>query len=181
LRYISVMAAMQESAPGTVFEAVIVPYRSLSPRALRLLIGTVCALSCGTSTVFWWLGAWPVAGFTGAEILLAILLLRHNARAQRASEVVLLREDAMRVIRTDMNGRREELTLPAAWLNVALEEKPGRVPGLFLVVRGRREEVARSLGEAEKRDLAEALRAALHGWRNPRFDNPQLRGRVTPQ
>ena len=31
-----------------------------------------------------------------------------------------------------------------------------------------------SLGEPEKLDLAEALKAALHRWRNPVFDNPQL-------
>jgi hypothetical protein len=36
-------------------------------------------------------------------------------------------------------------------------------------------EVGASLGEHEKRDLAEALRDALDRWRHPRFDNPQLR------
>jgi len=48
------------------------------------------------------------------------------------------------------------------------------VPRLLLSVRGRSEEVARALGEAAKRDLAAALTRALHRWRNPRFDNPQL-------
>ena len=36
-------------------------------------------------------------------------------------------------------------------------------------------EVGAELGEAEKRDLAEALNLALHRHRNPVFDNPQLR------
>jgi hypothetical protein len=31
------------------------------------------------------------------------------------------------------------------------------------------------LGEDQKRDLAKALRDALHHAHNPRFDNPQLR------
>jgi hypothetical protein len=44
------------------------------------------------------------------------------------------------------------------------------------VARDFSEEVGRCLGEAEKRDLAAALDAALHRWRNPRFDNPQLSG-----
>jgi hypothetical protein len=42
-----------------------------------------------------------------------------------------------------------------------------------------REQVATALGEREKRDLAAALRAALHRYRNPVFDNPQLRGDAT--
>jgi uncharacterized membrane protein len=43
------------------------------------------------------------------------------------------------------------------------------------VNRGRSYEIARQLGEDPKRDLAAALTRALHSWRNPVFDNPQLR------
>ena len=74
-----------------------------------------------------------------------------------------------------MNGRRTEKTFPSDWLNVVLEESPGRVPSLLLSGRGRQEEIGAALGEREKRDLAAALAAALHDWRHPRFDNPQLR------
>ena len=49
------------------------------------------------------------------------------------------------------------------------------MPRLLLATRGVQEEVGRALGEEEKRDLARALRAALHRSRNPVFDNPQLR------
>jgi hypothetical protein len=59
-------------------------------------------------------------------------------------------------------------------LDATLEEPPGRVPRLLLVAHGVREEIATSLGEAEKRDLSTALAQALHQLRNPRFDNPQL-------
>ncbi|MGH7086239.1 MAG: hypothetical protein ACREFN_14745, partial [Acetobacteraceae bacterium] len=50
----------------------------------------------------------------------------------------------------------------------------GRVPGLFLMAHGVNEEVARSLGEEEKRDLATALAAAFERMRHPVFNNPQL-------
>jgi DNA-directed RNA polymerase subunit L len=36
-------------------------------------------------------------------------------------------------------------------------------------------EVAAALGEAEKRDLANALTEALYRVKHPVFDNPQLR------
>ena len=51
------------------------------------------------------------------------------------------------------------------------------MPRLLLVARGVREEIATTLGEAEKRDLWAALRDALHRLRNPTFDNPQLQRR----
>jgi len=79
------------------------------------------------------------------------------------------------VVRTDPEGQKRELNLQPAWLHMSLEERPGRVPALMLTARHIRVEIAHSLGEDEKRDLAGALSEALHRWRNPRFDNPQLR------
>lgn len=162
-------------ANSPVFEAMIVPHRSLSPHGLRVLVGFICLLSGGVSTGLWFAGAWPAVGFYGAEIGLAVALLRWDARRVRASEMLLLSDAGLRVVRTDTRGRRQERVLQAAWLGVALEERPGRVPALWLTNRGRRMEVGAALGEAEKRDLAEALRAALQRWRHPVFDNPQLR------
>ena len=158
----------------TVFEAVITPHRSLSRRGLRLIIAFTCTVSLGVTTMFWWLGAWPVAGFNGAEVLLAVVLLRVHALSARASEFLLLSEAELRVVRTDSQGRKSEQTLPSAWINVFLEERKGRAPGLYLTAHGQRIEVAAALGEPEKRDLAGALKTALHQWRHPVFDNPQL-------
>lgn len=161
------------SAP--VFEAVIVPHRSLSTRGLSVLVGVLCGLSAVISMVLLWLGAWPAVGFCGVEIALAVALLRRHARGNRACELLLLSDEGLRVVRTDVRGRRVERALSPIWLRVMLEERPGRVPALWLHSRGRRMEVAAELGEEEKRQLADALRAALHRWRNPVFDNPQLR------
>ncbi len=159
-----------------LFEAVITPHRSLSAAGLRLLLVAICMLCGLTAMGFWLLGAWPVAGFTGVELLLAAWLFRLNARAARASELLILTPDTLRIIRTDPRGRREEDSLPAAWLGLRLLERPGRVPALLLASRGREEEIARALGETEKRDLQRALATALHRLRHPVFDNPQLRG-----
>jgi uncharacterized membrane protein len=161
---------MGMDAEPCFFEAVIVPHRSLSPRGLRWLIGVICGLSLCTTSVFWWLGAWPIAGFNGVEITAALLLLRHNNRAARATEVLLLTRSALRIIRTSAKGLRTERSVSPGWLRVELEERPGRVPGLFLASHGEREEVGGSLGELEKLDLARALREALRDWRSPRID-----------
>ncbi len=168
------MAFADQAAEATRFEVLIAPHRSLSPRGLRLLIGLICGLCALTAFRFWLIGAWPVIAFSAAEVGLAVLLLRVNASRARASEMILLTDRTLRVVRTTADGRREERVLPPSWLNVTLEETPGRVPRLVLVARGVREEIGATLGEAERRDLARALSAALHGARNPRFNNSQL-------
>jgi uncharacterized membrane protein len=47
--------------------------------------------------------------------------------------------------------------------------------GLALVQRDRRIAIGAYLSEAEKADLAAALREVLAAYRRPSFDNPQLR------
>jgi uncharacterized membrane protein len=158
----------------TVFEALITPHRSLSRRGLHIIIALTCSVSSCVTLLFWWLGAWPIAGFNGAEVLLALVLLRAHARSARASEFLVLTARELCIQRTDSRGRRTEERLPSAWIGVSLEERQGRTPGLYVAAHGTRLEIASALGEPEKRDLARALTEALHRWRHPTFDNPQL-------
>ena len=160
---------------GLLFEAVITPHRSLSRRGVRFLWVALAIAFLVPGLVFWALGAWPVLGFSGVELGLAAGLIQLHARSFRRSETVLVTSSGVRILRYDANGRRTERWLDPAWLRVELEDRPGRVPALMLRARGVTEEIADSLGETEKHDLATALGAALHRWRNPVFDNPQLR------
>jgi uncharacterized membrane protein len=170
---------MSSDMPDTVlFEALIVPHRSLSAAGRRWLMLAMAGL-CGLVALrFWFLGAWPVIGFCGLEGVLAIVLIHLNGRRARASELVMLTADSVRVIRTASSGKRSEATLSSAWLNVALVESAGRVPRLLLGLRAKWLEIGAALGEGEKRALAEALRAALHRARNPVFDCAEA---ITPQ
>jgi uncharacterized membrane protein len=169
------MTHLHEPDEPILFRAEVTPYRSLSARGMRRVVGFICCVSFAVTTLFWRLGAWPIAGFNGAEILLAILLLRTHSASRRQKEELLLSAAGLRVRSTDARGQTEEARLPNTWLNVTLAERPGRVPALVVSARGRQIEVAAQLGEAEKRDLAEALANALHRLQNPVFDNPQLR------
>ena len=173
------MTFMSDTEPDqVVFEAEVTPHRSLSARGLRRVVGAMCFVSLCTTSMFWYLGAWPIAGFNGGEILLAIVLLRTHALSRKQRELLLLSGRSLRVLRTDARGRASEHSLSPGWLNVTLQERPGRVPGLILSARGQRLEVASALGEPEKRDLAAALMDAIHRLKNPVFDNPQLRAEL---
>jgi uncharacterized membrane protein len=156
------------------FEALITPHRSMGPAGLRRLVAFILIVSGAVSTGLYFAGAWPVIGFNGAEITLAILLLRRNARQRDTSERLLLSATGLHIIRTDPHGRQQTRSLQGAWINAVLQERPGRTPALLIVERGRQLEIGTDLGEAEKRDLAQALRNALYRQRNPVFDNPQL-------
>jgi len=169
------MADPDSPTSKLLFEAVIVPHRSLTPRGLVILLATITGMVGLSALRFWLIGAWPVAAFSVVEVGLAIWLIWLNAHSARASELVLLSEHDIRIIRTDPKGRRQERHYSTAWLNVLVEEIPGRVPRVVLAARNVREEIGTVLGELPKRDLAAALSAALYRARNPVFDNSQLR------
>ena len=101
------------TAEPVLFEAVILPHRSLSVRGRAWLIGLICLLGTLTGVRFWLIGAWPVVAFSAAEIGIAVLLLWLNARQARSSELLLLDPTALRIVRTTPAGQREERVLAA--------------------------------------------------------------------
>ena len=165
---------MSARAERPVWEAVIIPHRSLGRTGMRWVVGLLCGASAVISAGLYWAGAWPVVGFNGIEIGLALLLLRHNARRAGTTETLILASDGLRIVRIDPERRRTERVLQPGWLRCVLEERHG-TPALWLVDRGFRMEVGAELAEGEKRDLAAALGRALRQMQAPRFDNPQLR------
>jgi uncharacterized membrane protein len=157
-----------------VFEALIVPHRSLTPRGVALVIGAFLVLSGAVSLRFWLWGAWPVVAFSAFEVPLLVLLLAINQRRARASELIMLDASQLTVVRTDAAGRRKQVALPAAWLRVSLDSTRG-IPRIIASSHGRGCEVGAFLHEPDKVSLFDALQSALHNVRHPRFDNPQLR------
>lgn len=167
-----ISAKADESAP--VFEALIVPYRSLSPRGVVVLIAVLAFLAALVVARFLLIGAWPVVVFSALEVPAVAVLLLINIRRARVSEMILVDGTAVTVIRTDHAGRRSTVSLPSAWLRVDQDTEANR-PRLVLRSRGDVVEVGSFLHEPDRDALRAALAGALNGIRNPKFDNVQLR------
>ena len=167
---------MSAQPDPVLFEAICTPSRSLDRRGMLLVAGAVLLFSLVVGSVFALCGAWPVLGFMGGEALLVLgLMALHRRWAARSMEVLVLTEGSLTIRRTDARGRREALVLDPYWARLRLEERPGRVSLLVLQQRRNSVEIGRLLGEEQKRDLAAALQEALRRYREPVFDNPQLR------
>ncbi len=157
-----------------VFEALIVPHRSLTRKGVIGVVAVLLVLNAVIALRFWLLGAWPVVVFSLAEVPLVVLLLAINLRRARASELIMLDVRQLTVVRIDPAGRRKEVSLPSAWLRIDLDPGLG-IPRILLSSHGRDCEVGAFLHEPDRVSLFNALSDAVHDVRNPRFDNPQLR------
>ena len=149
-------------AEPAIFAAVITPHRSLSSTgflALMLAIGTV---SFTSGMLFLMLGAWPVFGFLGLDVLLIYVAFRANFRAARAYEEVTVTASELTVRKVNHRGGVREWTLNPLWVKLdrSVHAEFG-IERLFLVSQGRWLSIAGFLGPEEKASFAQALSAAL--------------------
>ncbi|MFZ3353403.1 MAG: DUF2244 domain-containing protein [Xanthobacteraceae bacterium] len=146
----------------TIFSAVITPHRSLSPRGFLILMLCLGAVSFVSGVVFVSMGAWPVCGFFGLDVLLVYVAFRANFRAARAYEVVTITASELTVRKVSQRGGVREWTLNPLWVRLEriVHEEFG-IERLFLVSQGGRLSIAGCLGAHEKKSLAKALSAAL--------------------
>ena len=156
-----------------LFHAVLTAQRSLGGRGLAWAAGLLGVLAVISMVMFLVLGAWPVAGFVGAEVGVAVLLLLAHHRAGRAREELTLDEGGLTVARIDWAGHRLEERLPPAWLRVALQPPAGSRAGhIELATHGRTLAVGTFLAPEEQAELAAALERALSLWRAPALGAP---------
>ena len=153
-------------APAIHFATSLVPHRSLSPAGFRWLIGGAIAANLVVGLPMLLLGAWPIMGFMGLDVLLLWLMFKRNYLDARRSETLLLTDRELLVDRVSPNGDREQLRLDAYWLRIDWEEKDER---LVLTSRGNRAVIGRFLAPEERLHVCEQLKAAVAEMRAPRY------------
>jgi len=154
--------AHDASTEPAIFSAVITPHRSLSSTGFLIFMLCISAASFAAGVVFLMLGAWPVFGFLGLDVLLIYWAFRVNFRAARAYEEVRVTPTELVVRKVSQHGKVREWTLNPVWVRLdrIVHEEFG-IERLFLVSHGRRLSIAGFLGPDEKKGFATALAAAL--------------------
>jgi uncharacterized membrane protein len=140
---------------------VLTPHRSLGPRGFRALMIALGGIGLATGLLFLSLGAWPVLGFFGLDVLLVYVAFRLNYRSGRLYEVLDLTPANLVLTRVHPSGRQERFDCNPYWARVNLREWPDGRTALSIVSRGTELAFGAFLTDDERRDLASALREAL--------------------
>jgi uncharacterized membrane protein len=157
----------------TLFSALLTPHRSLSQSGFLLLMGFVCIVSFVAGLIFLSMGAWPVVGFFGLDLLAIYWAFKVNFHRATAYEEIAVTPSALHVRRVTHLGMVSEWSFNPLWvrLDVEAHEEFG-VERLALVSRGRRLGIASFLGADEKQSFAKALTAALNTAKRGVDHNP---------
>jgi len=145
----------------TYFDAVLHPNRSLGERGFVLLMAGLAVLSFVGGIVFVSVGAWPVMGFLGLDVLLIYVAFRASYRTGRLVETVRLTDAALEVRRIDAYGRAAAWRVPPTWAKVDLDNAGEHDCRVVLRSHGESVVLGAFLSPPERKELAEALRAAL--------------------
>jgi uncharacterized membrane protein len=149
-------------ADEPVFSATIMPHRSLGRSGFRLVMTLVCLASVVSSIPFIILGAWPVAGFFGLDLLALYVAFLLNYRDGRGFEEILLTRVELLLRRVSPRGVTREWRFNPLWTK--LDRRTNGefgVERLALVSRGEQVVFAQALSAAEKASFADALSGAL--------------------
>jgi len=162
-----------ESAQPKLFSALLTPHRSLSRTGFLVLMAFLSVVSFAAGFAFLLMGAWPVLGFFGLDVVVVYWAFRINFRHAKATEEISVTPSELRVRRVSHRGHVVEWVLNPLW--VQLDQKTHAEFGiekLYLVSRGRRVSVASFLGAEEKASFAKALSAALQAAKRGPTYNP---------
>ena len=160
-------------AQPELFSALLTPHRSLNRTGFVLVMAFLSVISFAAGVLFLILGAWPVLGFFGLDILAIYVAFKINFRRARASEEIRVTPSELRVRRVSHRGHAVEFVLNPLWvkLDKVAHEEFG-IEKLYLVSRGRSLSIGSFLSPDEKASFANALLGALQAARRGPTHNP---------
>lgn len=150
-----------DSQEDRAFRAVLHPHRSLQPKGFLILMTILCVVSFVAGTAFLLMGAWPVFGFFGLDVLLVYIAFKLNYRAGKAYELIEVTPAVLTITQVAASGRKRSFDFNPYWARVRFSEWPDGRAFLKIASHGKDFEFGRYLNPDEKKDFATALQGAL--------------------
>ncbi len=152
-----------ERGPEPSYSAILRPHRSLDRQGFLVLMAAISVVSFVAGVAFLMIGAWPVFGFFGLDVLLIFWAFKVNYAQTRNYESIELFEDELIVRRVEGRRPPKEWRLQPYWVRVELEtnEDLETCGPLWLTSHGKRLQLGAFLGPDQLQSLAGELKTAL--------------------
>ena len=147
------------------FCAVLEPNPPLSSKATWIIMSALTIFCCVVGFVFLMVGAWPVTGFMGLELLafgIAFSICRSRARVR---ERVAVDHRGMLIERNDPKLGHQAWQFEGHWARASAEREGSRRSCLVVRERGIGHRFGRFLNHDENVSLANAINQALQKYR----------------
>jgi len=160
-------------AEPELFAALLTPHRSLNRTGFVIVMAFLSGVSFATGIAFLMMGAWPVFGFLGLDVLAIYIAFRINFRRAQACEQISVTPSVLRLRRINHRGHVMEWVFNPLWVRLDQEaDDEYGVEHLYLASRGNRVAIGSFLSPDEKASFSKALLAALTAARRGPTYNP---------
>jgi uncharacterized membrane protein len=152
-----------DESNSKVWQATLTPHRSLNRQGFYVLMGLVILVNVIVAGIFVAMGAWPIAGFAGIDVMLVWWAFKVNFADARKLERISITEHELVLERVSEKSAPEQRRFVRRWVRVELEEDREReLIGKLLLISGRtRVAVGEFLAPEERKMLAQALKSAI--------------------
>ena len=150
------------------FQLVLRPNISLSRQGFTILMVLFAAICLVAGGFFLAIGAWPVFGFFGLDILLLYWAFRVNYRRGRRYEMLEMRDGRLVLSKVTPGGQVRDWAFDPYWVRIRLEKNrvDPDIPGdLFLSSHGQKVTLGGFLAPEERGSLAATLERTLSEFR----------------
>lgn len=159
--------ALLEDQKRRFLSLTLAPHRSLPPTGFYIMMGIVVGVALVTGVLFLVVGAWPVFGFLGLDVLALFWAFRISYRQGLAREIVQLDARNMVIERVAPSGHSVKITMDPSWIKVLHDAEAEYARPLILKNPSGAVEIGRFLSQKERREIAPVIRDAIADWRSP--------------
>lgn len=153
------------TANTAFFDAVLYPNQPMAKNQARFVLFGFAVIAGLVALAFVAIGAWPVAGFLGLDIVLLVAAFRLIRRSAQRTERVRLDERGLHVEAHEPNGRQRNWRFEPHWVRVHMDNPPTPKSLVTLSSHGSSLRVGAFLTLEDRLTFVQALRQALERFR----------------
>ncbi len=156
-----------DTAQGKIwFEEILFPRRSLGKIGFHILMTIIVGLSLVIGIMFYKMGAWPVSGFFGLDVLLIYTAFKIHYQHGKSAEIIRLTDQELIISRIDYKGKRQDVSYNSYWVNLSMAcppNVPKHVGETFIEARshGKGTFFGTFLTQGKRNELMLSLKQAL--------------------
>ncbi len=156
------MTDATDQAQSPLFSALLTPHRAMSEKGIRWVVAFTAILASIPAITFFAMGAWPIMGLMGLDVLILWWALSASLRSGQAYEEITLWPDALDIRQVSDKGHETTISYNPFYVRLSvMRDGDNRVTALKLLTRERETEIGRFLTPYDKNRFAMALADAL--------------------
>jgi uncharacterized membrane protein len=141
----------------------LTPHRAMDQKGIRRVIAFTAIMASIPGITFYAMGAWPVVGLLGLDVLLLWWAMSASLKSGGDFEEITLWPDALDIRKVSANGRASEISFNPFFVRLSVERSTDdQVTAIRLVSRERQTEIGKFLTPYDKGQFAAAFANALY-------------------